>query len=85
MTSLTPAEWRVLRMRAEGMGVGEIASETGRAFSTVRNQITAIYAKLGAASLIDAVRIVGWLDMSGGRVPEPTTVKDTPSRDTIHR
>ncbi len=61
---LTPREKDVLRLLADGAEPSEIASRLHLSAGTVRNNLTAIVAKLNARGRPDAVRIAresGWL------------------------
>ena len=61
---LTPREKDVLRLAADGAEAGEIAKELHLSAGTVRNNLTAIVAKLNARGRTDAVRIAreaGWI------------------------
>ncbi|WP_067481317.1 response regulator transcription factor [Actinomadura hibisca] len=61
---LTPREKDVLRLTAEGAEPDEIAGRLHLSAGTVRNNLTAIVAKLNARGRTDAVRIAseaGWL------------------------
>ncbi len=61
---LTPREKDVLRLTADGAEAREIAAELFLSAGTVRNNLTAIVAKLNARSRTDAVRIAreaGWI------------------------
>jgi two-component system response regulator DesR len=61
---LTPREKDVLRLTATGAEPPEIAAELHLSAGTVRNNLTAVVAKLNARSRTDAVRIAteaGWI------------------------
>ncbi|MBF9067147.1 response regulator transcription factor [Streptacidiphilus fuscans] len=61
---LTPRDFEVLRLTADGEDVKEIASRLYLASGTVRNYLTNIVTKLNARNRVDAVRIAqeaGWL------------------------
>jgi two-component system response regulator DesR len=61
---LTPRERDVLAAAAQGAQPGEIAGRLFLSVGTVRNNLTAIVAKLGARNRTDAVRIAreaGWI------------------------
>ncbi len=47
LAELTPKERRVLTYLEQGLCNAEIATATGRALGTVKNQISSVYAKLG--------------------------------------
>ena len=55
---LTGMESRVAVLLAEGMGVREIASATGRKESTIRTHVKHMFAKLGLSRQVDLVRLV---------------------------
>jgi DNA-binding NarL/FixJ family response regulator len=48
---LTPAQWQVFHLLADGFSLGEVAAHLGRSLNTVRNHTSAIYAALGIHSL----------------------------------
>ena len=52
---LTPAEGAVLRLVAEGLDNRAIAARLGKAEKTVRNQVSAIFDKLGVRSRAQAI------------------------------
>jgi pimeloyl-ACP methyl ester carboxylesterase/DNA-binding CsgD family transcriptional regulator len=52
---LTPAEGAVLRLIAEGLDNRAIAARLGKAEKTVRNQVSAIFDKLGVSSRAQAI------------------------------
>ena len=54
---LTPREIEVLRMLAEGLANKQIAARLGISEHTVKFHIASVYAKLGASSRTEAVRI----------------------------
>lgn len=61
---LTPREFSVLSLAAEGSSVTEIASRLHLSKGTVRNYMAAINRKTGARNRVDAIRIsqgAGWL------------------------
>ncbi|MBO2453049.1 response regulator transcription factor [Actinomadura barringtoniae] len=61
---LTPREKDVLRLAADGAEATDIAKELHLSAGTVRNNLTAIVAKLNARGRTDAVRIAreaGWI------------------------
>ncbi len=61
---LTPREFSVLSIAAEGASVGEIASRLHLSDGTVRNYMATINRKTGARNRVDAIRIsrgAGWL------------------------
>jgi DNA-binding CsgD family transcriptional regulator len=55
---LTPAEARVARLYAGGMTQRDIAAGQGVSVSTVRNQLSSVYYKLGVHSKIDLARVL---------------------------
>ncbi|MEY9849117.1 two-component system response regulator DesR [Streptacidiphilus sp. BW17] len=61
---LTPRDFEVLRLAADGEDVKQIADRLYLASGTVRNYLTNIVTKLNARNRVDAVRIAqeaGWL------------------------
>jgi len=61
---MTPRECDVLRLAAVGAPTAEIAGQLHLTVGTVRNHISAIFAKTGARNRVDAIRIAdlrGWL------------------------
>ncbi|SMF06622.1 response regulator transcription factor [Streptomyces sp. Amel2xC10] len=63
-TPLTAREAEVLRLAADGAGARAIAGELFLSVGTVRNRLSAATAKLGARTLVDAVRLAerhGWI------------------------
>jgi two-component system, NarL family, response regulator YdfI len=54
---LTPREIEILRMLAEGLANKQIAARLGISEHTVKFHIASVYAKLGASSRTEAVRI----------------------------
>lgn len=53
---LTNREREVLSLRAQGLSRREVAAELGVSESTVKNHLANAYLKLGADSLLDALR-----------------------------
>lgn len=47
---LTPAQWQVFHLLADGFSLGEVAAHLGRSLNTIRNHTRAIYAALGVHS-----------------------------------
>lgn len=47
---LTPAQWQVFHLLADGFSLGEVAAHLGRSLNTIRNHTSAIYAALGVHS-----------------------------------
>jgi two-component system, NarL family, response regulator DesR len=61
---LTPREFSVLSIAAEGASIGEIARRLHLSDGTVRNYMATINRKTGARNRVDAIRIsrgAGWL------------------------
>jgi two-component system nitrate/nitrite response regulator NarL len=54
-TSLTKRQLEILRLLAEGMSTGQIATELGLSQTTVRNYIASLLAALGVHSRLQAV------------------------------
>jgi FixJ family two-component response regulator len=70
MATLTPAQDRVLRMRARGMSVMEVAAVLGISEQTVKNHLSDVYRRLGTGGLIPTLIERGWLRVpSGGAAP----------------
>ncbi len=55
--TLTPAEFEVLRLVAEGIEGQEIADRLYKSLGTVRSQCKSAYAKLGATNAAHAVHL----------------------------
>lgn len=51
--TLTPAQWQVFHLLADGFSLGEVAAHLGRSLNTIRNHTSAIYAALGVHSQKD--------------------------------
>jgi DNA-binding CsgD family transcriptional regulator len=47
---LTPAQWQVFHLLADGFSLGEVAAHLGRSLNTIRNHAGAIYTALGVHS-----------------------------------
>lgn len=47
---LTPTQWQVFHLLADGFSLGEVATHLGRSLNTIRNHARAIYAALGVHS-----------------------------------
>lgn len=62
---MTPAEDRVLRLRAEGLSVKAVAGVLGISDQTVKNHITSAYASLDVDNFASALRKLGWLRPPG--------------------
>lgn len=58
---LSPAEYRILRLRAEGFPIAVIAEQLGIARQTVKNHLGATYSALGVSNSLAAVKAMGWL------------------------
>lgn len=56
---LTPAQWQVFHLLADGFSLGEVAAHLGRSLNTVRNHTSAIYAALGVHSQKDLRALAG--------------------------
>ena len=54
---LTPREWDVLRLVAEGMGTEEIMAHLGLAYQTVSNYVSSLYDKTGCT---ERTQLVDW-------------------------
>ena len=52
---LTQSEFDVLRLIAQGLGNGAIAATLGKSEKTVRNQVSAVFSKLGVKTRAEAV------------------------------
>jgi DNA-binding NarL/FixJ family response regulator len=50
LAALSPREWEVVRQLLEGLGVGQIATRTGRSLKTISTQKTAAFRKLRISS-----------------------------------
>ena len=64
MDPLTDRERQVLRLAAEGLPSGDIASELQLSEGTVRNYLSEAISKMGASNRVEAARIAstkGWL------------------------
>jgi DNA-binding NarL/FixJ family response regulator len=60
-SSPTRRQLEVLRLRAMGRTIDEVAATLGSSRNTVTNQIGAAYAALNVSCLPDALRVLGWL------------------------
>jgi DNA-binding NarL/FixJ family response regulator len=69
---LTKREWDALSFAAEGMNCREVAAEMGIALQTAKNHLHAAYDKLGARNLIEALNIVGWVQVPTVRISQKT-------------
>lgn len=58
---LTPTEMRVMRLRASGMAVKEIAGCLGVMPGTVKDHVTSAYEKLDVTNIAAAFVALGWL------------------------
>jgi len=58
LLGLTPAEAKVAVLLAEGRTLRQIASATGRKYSTVRTHLKHLFAKLGASRQLEVVQAV---------------------------
>lgn len=54
--ALTPRQWEVLRMIAEGASTREMAARLGVSEGSVRSHITALYRKLGVSNRVETLR-----------------------------
>lgn len=52
--SMSPQQWRILELLADGLPNKEIARKLGIASSTVKNQLTAIFERLGVSNRTQA-------------------------------
>lgn len=60
---LTPRETEVLQLLSDGCSTADMAEELGLSTNTVRNHVSAIMAKLGAHSRLEAVNIARQRDL----------------------
>lgn len=60
---LTPRELDYLRLRALGMTREDVAREWGASMGTVLGTLTRVHRKLDVTNLVDALRVVGWLQV----------------------
>jgi two-component system response regulator DesR len=61
---LTPRQRQILQLATEGASTARIAAQLGISAGTVRNYLSEVILKLGAANRVDAARIArgkGWL------------------------
>ena len=72
--SLTRRQWEVMEWVAAGLSRREIEQRMGIGHQTVKNHVTAIFARLGVGTIIDAFRALGWL--SPGRPAVEWSVTD---------
>lgn len=74
---LTPRQWQVLDMVAQGMLAKEIAGELGCSVQSVKNHLTLIYARLDVSGAIPALRKAGYIvDRSPLRLLVDETLRD---------
>jgi DNA-binding NarL/FixJ family response regulator len=66
LRSLTSRERLILKLLAEGVGVGEIAGQLKVSQHTIRTHMQNLYAKLGAHSRLDVVRFAAEHGLVGG-------------------
>jgi DNA-binding NarL/FixJ family response regulator len=66
LRSLTSRERLILKLLAEGVGLGEIAGQLEVSQHTVRTHMQNLYAKLGAHSRLDVVRFAAEHGLVGG-------------------
>lgn len=59
---LTPRQWEVLDLTAQGKSTKEIAYALGCTLQTAKNHRTAIYAALDVSNAIQALRVAGYID-----------------------
>ena len=52
---LTPREWELLDLQAQGLAYKEIAAKLGLAEQTVKNHLSHVRDKLGARNAIEAI------------------------------
>ena len=57
MHGLTERQKQIAMMRFDGKTVGAIATELGRSSKTIKNTISAIYAKVGVNSVIELYKL----------------------------
>ena len=58
---LTPHEREVLIVAANGRGYREVGQALGITEHTVKNEVSAVLQRIGAANLIEAYWRLGWL------------------------
>jgi DNA-binding CsgD family transcriptional regulator len=63
---LTGLEYEVLRLAALGYSSRDIAQRRGVSMNTVRNERETIHYKLGVSTLVEALAVVGWLQVPDG-------------------
>ena len=61
--TLSRQEERVLRLRAEGLTIAEVAHRLGISSATVRGHSMSIYTKLGVTNLVAALAAMGWVNI----------------------
>jgi DNA-binding CsgD family transcriptional regulator len=66
---LSPAEERVLRLRARGLPAKVVAGMLEVSEQTVKNQMTSIYYKLDVDNLAGALVAIGWVTIPGEDMP----------------
>lgn len=67
--SLTPVERELYHALSQGLRTRDIALERGVSERTVKNQLTALYKKLGVRSRVEAARFLIAPDSPSGKVP----------------
>ena len=70
---LTPAQWQVFHLLADGFSLGEVAAHLGRSLNTIRNHAGAIYTALGVHSQKELRARVRPELAKGIRSPKSTT------------
>ena len=66
---MSQQQWRILELLAQGLPNKEIARQLGIASSTVKNQLTAVFEKLGVANRTQAAMAARALLKDGGGTP----------------
>lgn len=62
---LTSHQQAILKMRAEGLSVSEVAGRLDISDQTVKNHIANAYARLEVTNMAEAFLVLGWLRIPG--------------------
>jgi predicted transcriptional regulator len=65
VSELTPAQEAVLRLRAEGLTMKDVAARLGVSEQTVKNHSSAAYEAMDVDNIIGAMMAKGWVQIPG--------------------